>query len=138
MKKILLALLVVVLALALVGGLTACGDSKADVAAANLSKEAEQFRIPRRIVVVNGITDKYLLVVTGYCSLETANSALDGALEITCQVVEKDGAVKQYKDYIGLSDNVTYTMEQLNPVSVSTSHFEVLFRPETIIPAFTR
>lgn len=132
------ATVLALLAIGIVAILSGCGcSSKADVVAHNLSTEAEQFRIPRRIVVINGITDKYLLQVTGYCSLETADSALAGTLEITCQV-KKDGEARYYKDFIGLSDNVTYTMEQLNPAAVSTSHFEVLFRPETIVPAFTR
>lgn len=122
--------------IAIAGALTAC-SSKADVAAHNLSVQAEQFKIPRRIVAINGITDKYLLVVTGYCSVETTNSALGGSLEITCQV-KKDGETKYFKDFLGLSDNVSYTVEQLKNVDVSTSHYSVLFRPETIVPSFTR
>jgi hypothetical protein len=51
---------------------TACGSSDADVAAKNISKAAEQFEVARRIVFFNGITDKYLLEIDGYCSVETA------------------------------------------------------------------
>lgn len=117
--------------------LTGCGKSDADVAAHNLSVAAEQFEVPRRIVAINGITDKYLLVVEGYCSVETIDSGLVGALEVTCRV-KKDGRRKFFKDFIGLSDNVSYTVEQLNPIKVSTSHYRVIFKPEVIIPDFDR
>jgi hypothetical protein len=117
---------------------TACGQSKADVAAHNLSQEAEAFKIPRRIIFINGITDKYLATVTGYCSVETANSALGGSLEVTCQTgKDKSGNLLYKKDYFGLSDNVTYMVEQLDPVNVSVDHYAVVFRPQTIIPDIT-
>jgi hypothetical protein len=116
-------------------GMTACGSSKADVAAKNLSKQAEAFKIPRRIVFINGITDKYLAEVVGYCSVESTNSALGGSLETTC-AVRKNGQTLFFKDYFGLSDNVTYTVIQLQPSKVSTSHYTVLFRPGTIVPDF--
>ncbi len=64
-----LAGLLLVLALAPLG-LTACGPSDADVASKNLSKAAEQFEIERRVVFFNGITDKYLLLIEGRCSIE--------------------------------------------------------------------
>jgi hypothetical protein len=122
-------------ALALSAGVTACGQSKADVAAKNLSQQAEAFKIERRIVFINGITDKYLAEVIGYCSVETTSSALGGSLQTTCQTIDPKTGEKQYiKDYFGLSDNVTYTVEQLKGVHVSTAHVTVLFRPGTIVP----
>lgn len=117
---------------------TACGPSDADVAAKNLSVAAEQFEIPRHIVGINGITDKYLFEIVGYCSVETANSALANALEATCRVVGKDGKVGYKKTFLGLSDNVTYVVEQLEPVQVSTSRYRVIFKPEALIPNFDR
>jgi hypothetical protein len=110
--------------------LTGCGSSKADVAAHNISVEAEQFKVARRIIFFNGITDKYLLTITGYCSVETGSSALAGSLEVTCKL----GNGKYKKDFLGLSDNVSYMVEQIDPINVSTSHYTVLFRPETIVP----
>lgn len=111
---------------------TACGKSQADVAARNISKAAEQFEVARRIVGINGITDKYLWEVDGYCSVETASSGLDGALEVTCKL----GKGKFKKLFFGLSDNVTYVVQQIDPIDVSTSHLRVLWRPGTIVPNF--
>jgi len=134
MRKALYVVLSIVAAGAIMASMTACGASKADVAAKNLSAEAEAFKIPRRIIFINGITDKYLATVTGYCSVETASSALGGSLEVTCQTRDKQGNLLYKKDYFGLSDNVTYMVEQLDPVSVSTAHYTVIFRPGTIVP----
>lgn len=134
-RKVVLSILAIMVAGTLMLGVTACGQSKADVAAHNLSQEAEAFKIPRRIIFINGITDKYLATVTGYCSVETANSALGGSLEVTCQTGrDKNGNLLYKKDYFGLSDNVTYMVEQLDPVNVSVDHYTVLFRPQTIVP----
>lgn len=119
---------------------TACfGPSDADVASKNISKAAEQFEVARTIVGINGITDKYLWEVTGYCSVETSSSGLAGALEVTCKVgKDKDGNNTFKKLFFGLSDNVTYVVQQIDPIKVSTSHYRVIFKPEAIIPDFDR
>lgn len=128
MKKIAVSL--VAGALLLVGGV-ACTDSKADIASENLSKAAEQFEISRRIVFFNGITDKYLLTVEGRCSVETGDSALGGSLEVTCKI----GPNEYKKHFLGLSDNVSFFVEQTETANVSEYHYRVIFRPDTIIPS---
>lgn len=117
------------LALGIMGSAAGC-SSQADTASKNISTDAEQFKIQRRVVFFNGITDKYLLTIEGRCSVETGDSALKGSLEVTCKIGED-----QYKKhYLGLSDNVSYFVEQLQPVDVSLYHYQVIFRPEAIIP----
>jgi hypothetical protein len=121
MKKILFAMVVLMILM------TGC-YSAADVASENLSKDADQFKITRRIVFLNGITDRYILVVEGLCSLGNYDSA--GELTVTC----KTGEDKYKKHFLGLSDNVTYFAEQIEPAEVDPYHYKVIFRPETIIP----
>jgi hypothetical protein len=104
--------------------------SQADIAADNLSKAAEQFEVTRRIVFINGITDEYLLEITGLCSVETADSALAKALEVTC----KTGPTEYKKHFLGLSDNVTYLVEQIEGADVSVYTYRVVFRPDQIVP----
>lgn len=121
------------LAIAVAGGLIlvmAGCSSDADVAAKNLSKAAEQFEVNRRIVFFNGITDTYLLEVDGYCSVETKDSALDGSVEVTC----KTGPDEYKKHFLGLSDNVSYFVEQIDPNTVSSSNYRVIFKPSVIVP----
>lgn len=105
--------------------LTGC-SSGADVASRNLSEAADNFEIERRITFINGITDKYLLTVEGKCSISDA----EGQLEVTCKVGEND----YRKHFLGLSDNVTYVAEQIQPADVSEYHYVVRYRPETLVP----
>lgn len=129
MRRIAMLVMALVLGVTVLAG-TGCMESDADVAAKNLSKAAEQFEVPRRIVFFNGITDNYLLTVEGYCSVETTDSGLSGALEVTCK--SEDGFKKLF---LGLSDNVSFFVDQLAPVDVSTSHYRVIFKPSTVIPS---
>ncbi|MEV6063066.1 hypothetical protein [Nocardia asteroides] len=108
---------------------TGC-SSDADVVSKNLSKESDQFKIDRRVVFFNGITDKYLLSIEGKCSIKDANNQL----EVTC----KTGDDEYKKHFLGLSDNVSYFVEQLEGANVSTYHYKVIFKPETIIPDVER
>lgn len=120
----------------LISGLLLFGvacSSDADVASKNISKAAEQFEVMRRIVFFNGITDKYLLTIEGRCSVETGDSLLSGSLEVTC----KTGPDSYNKSFLGLSDNVSFFVEQLADIDVSTFHYRVIFKPEVIIPDIT-
>lgn len=106
--------------------LGACSD--ADIASTNLSTASDNFEIQRRIVFFNGITDKYLLEIQGYCSIE-ADSA-DNQLEVTC----KTGDDEYKKHFLGLSDNVSYFVEQIESANADPYHYRVVFKPETILP----
>lgn len=106
-------------------------SSDADVASGNLSKAADNFEVNRRIVFYNGITGQYLLLIEGYCSLGNNDKA--GELSVTCKV-----GSGYKKNFLGLSDNVTYFVEQLDPVAVGTDHYVVNFHPETIIPELVK
>ena len=120
MKRYILILGVMALVLA--------GCSDADVASRNLSVAAEQFEIDRRIVFFNGITDTYLLEIQGKCSIEA--DTLDLQLEVTC----KTGPDEYKKHFLGLSDNVSYFVEQLESVGVSVYRYRVIFKPSVIVP----
>lgn len=113
----------------LVGGLTACGPgtSDRDVANENMTTAADNFEIPRHIVGINGITDKYLFEVVGKCSINDQGNQI----EVMCK--EPNGGY--VKHMMGLSDNVTYLVTQLNPAKVSVTHTRVIFKPEVLIPA---
>lgn len=104
------------------------GCTDADVASRNLSKAADYFEVPRRIVFYNGITGGYMLSVEGLCSLGNADSAKQ--LSVTC----KTGPNSYMKHFLGLSDNVTYFVEQREPVRASTYHYRVVFKPSVILP----
>ncbi len=107
-------------------GLTGCSD--AHVASSNLSKAADNFEINRRIVFYNGITGEYMLSVEGLCSLGSATETK--AVTVTC----KTGPSEYKKHFLGLSDNVTYFAEQVEPAKASQYQYRVVFKPLAIVP----
>ena len=112
---------------ALVAGLALTGCSTdSQVATYNLSKDADNFKVDRRVVFFNGITDEYLLTVEGRCSITDEVTQL----EVICKVDED----KYKKHFLGLSDNVSYFVEQLEPREASADNYKVIFKPSTIIP----
>lgn len=111
---------------ALMLSLGAC--TPAQTASYNLSNDSDNFRVMRRVVFVNGITDKYLLSIEGLCSITKDKE--DAQLEVTCKT--GDGEYK--KHYLGISDNVTYFVEQMDATAVDTFHYKVEFRPEELLP----
>lgn len=108
--------------------LTAC-ERPADVASRNISYAADRFEVTRRIVFFNGITDAYLMTIEGLCSLGNYDKARE--LTVTC----KTGHNSYKKHFLGLSDNVSFFAEQIEDAKVSTFHYRVVFRPQTIIPS---
>jgi hypothetical protein len=103
-------------------------QSDADVASRNLSKAADMFEVPRRVVFYNGITGNYILSIEGLCSLGNQDNNL--RMSVTC----KTGDREYKKHFLGLSDNVTFFAEQITPIKASPYHYRVVFKPQTIIP----
>lgn len=126
MKKI-LSLFVLLVAVVLIGA----GCTDADIVSQNLSKDADYFKIERRIVFYNGITGEYMLTIEGLCSL--GNNDPSGQLTVTCKTGED-----QYKNHVlGLSDNVTYFVEQVDSHKEDAYLYKVVFKPASIIPDIT-
>jgi hypothetical protein len=121
MKTILTAAMAVIL--------SAGCSSDADVASHNLSKAADNFEVTRRIVFYNGITGDYMLTIEGLCSLGSATTGKN-SIAVTC----KTGPAVFKKHFLGLSDNVTFFVEQVEAMPVGTYHYRVFFKPQTILP----
>lgn len=119
----------VTIALAVLGlGATLTGCARdADVASQNLSYAADNFEINRRIVFYNGITGGYILTIEGLCAQKPEDNK---KLSVTC----KTGPGQYKKHFLGLSDNVTYFSEQIDPAQVNTYHYRVVFKPASIVP----
>ena len=117
-------------------GLTAltfsgCNSRDSKVVSHNLSYDADNFKLKRRVVFFNGITDKYLMEIIGYCSIN--KDIKDNQLEVTCKV----GPDKYKKHYFGLSNNTAYFVEQIDPKTESKYNYKVLFKPQAIMPDVT-
>lgn len=115
-------------AIVLGAGLSACTDDDADVVSENLSKDADNFKVERQIVFYDSINASYIAEVTGLCSVES-----DGdKLYVVCKV----GKDEYIKNFLGLSDNVTWFALQTTPRQVSDSQYKVVFKPSTVVPDF--
>ena len=121
-KKILLTLLGLFTMLILSG----CDDAM--IASHNNAKASDNFEVERRIVFFNGITDNYLLEIEGKCSIRA--DEMERQLEVIC----KTGHKEYKKHFLGLSDNVAYFVEQLEPNKASAYNYRVTFKPQVIIP----
>lgn len=118
-KKLVLILAIVVLAMA---SLTGCSwEDEADVASYNISKEADNFNVYRKVTVLNNQSDMTMLEFEGWCSINKDNT--DNQLEITYVV----GNDTYYKDFIGLNDRTTYVVTQLDGSNVDKYHYEWLY-----------
>lgn len=108
------------------------GCSEANRVSQNLSKQADNFNIVRQLTVINCIEGDVLFQMTGKMSI-TADTT-DNQLEI---IVEDEGTY--VKHYVGLSDNVTYIIEDLNlgENDVSKYRYTLNFNPDMWIPIET-
>lgn len=119
-EHILLALLFAMLFLA--------GCSEADRVSSNLSKEADNFNVIRQLTVINCIEGDVLFQMTGKMSI-TADTE-DNQLEV---IVENENG-NYSKHFIGLSDNVTYVIEDLGDNDVSQYKYTLNYNPKMWIP----
>ena len=105
------------------------GCRQADRVSYNLSKEADNFNIVRRITVINCITGDVLFQMSGKMSITPDPN--ENQLEI---LVESDGVYQ--KHFIGLSDNVTYVVEDLNlgRNEVNKYRYTINFNPSMWLP----
>lgn len=126
MKKI-FKLLALVLCLLLV--CTAfVGCSQAYRVSENLSQDADNFNITRRLAVINCRSDKPVFELIGNFSIET--DSVDKQLEV---VVEYEKGLYK-KHFIYLNEWITYTVEDVSGSYVDNFHYEFNYLPEMIKP----
>lgn len=123
MKKFLLAAVAVIAML----GVTGC-EREADRVAYNLSLEADNFNNARQVTVINCLQGDILFQMTGKMSIEA--DVDQNQLEII--VEDNDGGYK--KHFIGLSDNVTYVVEDITSKDVSKYQYTLNFNPNMWLP----
>lgn len=130
MKRLILLLCAAAILIIPTIALTGC-TSSADKVSENLSKDAEQFRIVRRIVGINGITDKIEFEVIGRCSVEGDGLGNLNALIVVCK---EPGGYK--KHFVGMSENMSFISTQIDAAPSSEFRTKFILKPENIIPDF--
>ena len=115
-------------AIILIAALTLTGCSQATRASHNVSVEADNFRVIRRLAVINTVTDQPIMEMVGNFSIKA--DATDSQLEITAK--EEDGTFR--KHFVGISPTVTYVVEDISGADVSAYRYQISYLPEAIIP----
>ncbi len=104
--------------------LVACDD--ADVARQNLTKAADNFEIPRRVILYNSIRGENVMITEGRCSVEP------GTLRIS--VICKVGPEEYIRNFYGNSDNTLYFVEQMEASQINVYHYRRTFKPQALLP----
>lgn len=117
-KKIVMTLAICIMLL------TGC-NTEASKVSENIAKEADNFNVYRRVVIINTRTDKPEFEIIGKMSVSIGTNRLD------C-IVEEDG--KYYKHIINLTENNMYVIEDLGGSKVNKYKYEINYIPESIIP----
>jgi len=125
MKKVLIMVLILV---ATLGLFTGCATQEADMVSRNLSLEADNFNIVRQLTVINCIQGDVLFQMTGKLSIKA--DSLDNQLE----VVVEDEEGNYQKHFIGLSDNVTYVVEDIRAIDVDKYNYTLNYNPKMWLP----
>lgn len=111
------------LAGALMLGMAGCIDTKVDRVRYNLSNEADNFNIQRRLTVSNIRTDTVLFQMEGAFALDTSER---DELEVTVQT----GKDEFKRHFISLPDEVAYVMEDISGVNSDPYKYEISFLPD--------
>ena len=115
------------LLLCIVMALTLCGCRESTIVSRNVSQQADNFNVMRRITVFNIRTDTVLMQMTGYFALQNNRSN-----ELVV-IAEVEKGVYQ-KHFIYLNDYTMYTVEDLNGTDVSPYAYELEFLPQMLQP----
>lgn len=100
--------------------------TQAEMVSTNVSKEADNFNVCRRITVINSRTDTVIYELEGVFSM---NNGYNNELEVIC----KTGENEYKKHFIYLTDTVLYVVEDMSGADVSPYHYEVTFYPQMFV-----
>lgn len=101
----------------------AIGCTEVDQVSSNISMQADNFNVTRKLTVLNARTDTVLLELTGTFALKNNSS---NELEVIIETAEG----KYQKDYVYLNDYTMYVVEDISGSEVDKYHYEINFLPE--------
>lgn len=120
-RKIIACALAVAMAASTIG-LTGCTEK--DRVSWNVSQEADNFNAVRRLTVINTLSDKVLLQMTGTFAIQTVPDTNE--LQVICEL--ENGEYQ--KHFVYLNKFTTYTVEDISGSDVDKYSYELNFMPE--------
>ena len=124
MKKIIAMLLALTICRSMFAG---CEMTEASKVSVNISKEADNFNVTRRLVVINARSDEPVFELVGNFSISNTSTH-----ELAVTVEIEEGVYK--KHYVYLNDWTMYVVEDVSGAYVDKYHYEINFLPEMIVP----
>lgn len=121
-RKLIVCALAALMATPTVAGLTGCTEK--DKVSWNVSQDADNFNAVRRLTVINTLSDKVLLQMTGTFAIQTDRETNE--LQVICEL--DDGTYQ--KHFIYLNEFTTYTVEDISGSDVDKYSYELNFMPE--------
>lgn len=112
-----------IMAAVLLIGMVLTGCSEASQVSMNISKEADNFNVTRKLTVMNARTDTVMLEITGTFALKNNSS---NELEVIIETAEG----KYQKGYVYLNEYTMYVVEDISGADVDKYHYEINFLPE--------
>lgn len=106
-----------------------CRVREADRVSYNISKQADNFNITRRLTVFNMRTDRCIMQMTGKMSIQNEGN---NELAVIVEIDRKNNIYQ--KHYIYLNEWTMYTIEDVTGAQVSRYAYEVEFLPQTLMP----
>lgn len=107
---------------------TLVGCSEAEQVSYNISQEADNFNVIRRLTLLNTRSHKPMFELIGAFSIQVDHQ--DNQLEVTCETGENE----YKKHFVGLNDETVYIVEDISGANVDKYRYEVNFLPEQIVP----
>ena len=110
-------------------GMVLSGCTQAEKVSHNVSKEADNFNVLRRLAVINTMTGEPLFEMIGLLSIDVNET--ENKLSVIVEV--EDGVYK--KHIIGLNSATTmFVVEDISGANVSKYKYEINYMPKSIIP----
>ena len=122
MKKIFSIVMIIAITLCMLASCT-----EANRVSYNISKQADNFNVTRRLAVINARTDKPVFELVGRFSIENTTTN-----ELAVIVETEAGVYK--KHYVYLNEWTIYVVEDVSGAFVDPYHYEVNFLPQMIVP----
>ena len=107
--------------------LSGCESTQSSQVSYNVSQEADNFNVIRRVAIINTRTDKIEFEVIGRISVDTSDS------DKLVIIVEAEKGIYK-KHLINMTEWNMYVVEDLEGAKVNEYKYEVNYMPETIIP----
>ncbi|WP_270289540.1 hypothetical protein [Enterocloster citroniae] len=102
------------------------GCTEAERVSSNVSQQADNFNVIRRLTVLNARSDKPLFELVGAFSFTLENDRIIAVVET--------GPGEYKKHSVGLNDWTLWVIEDVSGAEVDKYYYEVNFLPEMIVP----